>query len=517
MRKKGILLFVIGVLLLIPTIVLAASADVTTDFEGVITAKPGDIVAYDIKITTDELRPSKYKASLEYKEDILELKSITAKGDGWTSTSIGKNIALANTKGGTTGTTILATVTFKVKDNVPKQNVEIKLTNIEITTLDENDSENITKNISDKKVTLSIKSTDNSLKDLKVDGITIEEFKSDVYDYSLTVSSDTDKVELKATANNTNATFVDEYGSRDVELNYGENEVLVKVKAESGEIQVYKLIITREDDRNTNNSLKEVIVNSGKIKVELSKNKVDYVIKTYKLKELEVDAVAVDSKAKVDVKIPEEIIVGENVVLITVTSENGEEKKYTFTFENSDTTIDTKIKTLYIKGYEIEFDKNTMVYDVVFNKKYKNGLDIKVVTVSGDDLVEYKMYYNGHEITDDTKIKLAPGDKYEIKVIPVGMEEGNESDSTTYTITIAKDTRVSFFLVLEVFIAIILVILIIIQIVKRNKRRKNNKKDEKKVQSKDKTISSREVEKEIAKTKVLSTSELNKINNNNQE
>ena len=509
MKKKGILLL-IGILFIIPTIVFAAKASVTTDFEGVITAKPGDIVAYDIKITTDELKPTKYKANLEYNKDVVEFKSITQKGEGWSSISSENSIELNNSKGASSGTIVVATITFKVKDDIPKQNTEIKLTNIQITTLDDEKSESIT-NLDDKKVTLSIKSTDNKLKDLKVDGITLEEFKEDVFEYELEVSSEEDKIEIKATPNNVNATFVEGYGPRTVDVNYGENEFLIKVKSESGEIQVYKISIKREDDRNTNNSLKEVIINSGKIKLSLSKNQVDYEVKTYKLKELEVDAVAVDPKAKVEVKLPEEIIVGDNIVVISVTSESGEEKLYTITFSNSDTEIDTKIKTLYIKEHDIDFDKNTMVYEVVFNKKFKKGLDIRVVPVSGDDLVNYQIYYNGNLLTEDTKVNLKAGDKYEIKVIPIGMEEGNESETSTYTITIVKDTRISFYLVLEAFIALILVILIIVQIVKRNKIKKSKTKKEI-----EKTVSDKKVKTEIEKTKVMTEEEINKINDNKE-
>lgn len=512
MKKRGILVFLLS-LLLLPMVVFAAKQEVSTDFEGVITANPGEVVAYDIKVTTTELKPSKYSAQLVYNEDLLELKSVSVKGEGWNSISDSKKIELTNKKGGSTGTTILATVSFKVKEKIEKQNIEIKLTEIKVTTLDEKNTENIT-SLNDKKVTLGVKSTDNSLKDLKVDGITIEGFKKDVYEYELTFDADVETVDIKATLNEPNASFVEEYGAREVALEYGENEVLIKVKSESGAIQVYKIIITREDNRNTNNNLKEVIINSGKIKLELSKNKVDYTVKTYKLKDLEVEAIPVDEKAEVEVELPEEIVVGDNVVIITVTSENGEEKVYTINFENSDTTIDTKIKTLYIKGYELDFDKNTMVYEVVFNKKFKKGLDIKVVPVSGDDLVQYTIYYNGDEITDDTKIELKPGDKYEIKVVPIGLEEGEESDSKTYTITIVKDTRVSFFLVLELFIIFILVILIIVQLVKRKKN-----KNKKTLPSKDKKekVEDTKVKQEIDKTKVMNTEELEKINNSNEE
>lgn len=510
-KNKGLFLFLVGLLMFLPIGVFAQSP--TTELTGVLYAKPGETVAYDIKITSsDDVKASKYVATLDYDKDILELKSVSSKS--WSGSNSGNNLSFTY-KDGVTGTSTIATVTFKIKNTVPKQTTIISLKDIKVTTIGEDDTQSIVtiaENASHK-VSLAIKSTDNTLKDLKLDGKTIDKFKSSTFEYEIEVPSDTDKIELKATPNNANATFVDDFGNRKLELKYGENEVLVKVKSESGEIQVYKLLITREDDRNTNNNLKEVIINSGKIKLELSKNKVNYTVKTYKLKTLEVDAVAVDSKAKVDVKIPEEIIVGDNVVTITVTSENGEEKVYTINFENSDKTIDTKIKTLYIKGYNIEFDKNTMVYDIVLNRKYKSGLDFRIVTVSGTDLVEYKIYYNGEEIKSNAKLELKPGDKYEIKVIPIGMEEGEEADSTIYTINILKDKRVSFYFVLELFIIIVLIILIIIQIIKRNKQRKN--KEEKSAKEKNKMTE--ESLEEVSKTKVLSTQELDKINNKSKE
>lgn len=511
-KKKGIILFLISLLLMVPTIVFAAKP--TTELTGVLYAKPGDTVAYDIKITSpDEVRASEYKATLNYDENILEFKSITAKS--WSGIGDASIIDFSY-KNGVTGTSNIATITFKVKDNVPKQTTIISLKDIKITTLDENDDQSIVSlsEESTHKISLAIKSTDNTLKDLKVDGTKIKEFKKDVFEYELEVSSDSDSIEIKATPNNANATFVEGFGNRKVDINYGENEVLVKVKSESGEIQVYKINVIREDDRNTNNNLKEVIINSGKIKLELSKTKVNYTIKTYKLKSLEVDAVAVDSKAKVEVKVPEKIIVGDNIVTIIVTSENGEKKVYTLTFENSDKTIDTKLKTLYIKEHNIDFDKNTMVYEIVYNKKYKNGLNIRAVPAAGDELVEYKLFYNGNQITDDTNIELKIGDKYEIKVSPIGMEEGDESDSTTYTITIVKDKRVSFFLVLEILITLVLIVLIVIQIVKRNKMRKNN---EVMGEKEEKVISEKKAKEEVDKTKIISQEELNKINKEDKE
>ncbi len=519
--KKGLKKLLLTFIVFLFPIIVWASPNVTTEITGSSNGKPGDTIAYDIKIVVpSELKASNYTANIEYNKDILELKAVTAKD--WTGSSNSDKLVFEYEEG-ITGTSTIATVTFKIKDNVPKQTTIISLKDISITVIDEDESSSIVSGFDETspslRASLTIKSTDNTLKSIAIDGENIKDFKSDVTDYKLTVTADKSEVELKATPNNANATFQDGFGNRKISLDYGENEVLIKVQSEIGEVKTYKLIITREDDRNTNNNLKEVIINSGKIKINLSNNRVDYVIQTYKLKSLEIDAVAIDPNAKVTVQLPKEIIIGDNVAIITVTSESGEDKVYTITFQNSDEAIDTKIKTLYISGYKIDFDKNTMVYEVAYNKKYKKGLDIKVVTVASNDLVEHKIYYNGQLITDDINIDLKVGDTYEIVVTPLGMEEGDESEATVYTIEIVKDKRISFYFLLELLILVILVILIIIQVVRRNK----NKKEDKKIVTKEKSNPSLNKEKdkplkeETEKTMIVDTQELIKMEQENKK
>jgi len=498
MKKiSKVLLSFITMVMLLPIIVFAKD-DIEIDFDGVQYAKPGDIVAYDIKMEiVDSVTVTGFKANIEYDSTILEYQDSVVKEDsGWkkeVNDTTNFNFSIAD---GINGTTTVATVSFKIKGEATKQTTKLILKDIEVITVDEAGDPGYKHISSTEEVQLSIKSTDNTLKDLKVDGMTLEDFKSDVLEYKLIVDSDVEKLEIKAMLNDNTAKFVEEFGNREVDIEYGDNEFLVKVQSESGDIKVYKITITKEDDRNTNNNLKEVIINSGKIKLTLSKTKVDYVVKTYKLKELEVEAFPVDSKATVKVEVPEEIVVGNNIVVITVTSETGEEKLYSITFENSDTSIDTKLNTLYIKGFDIDFDKNAMVYDIVYNKKYKNGLEIKPVPVSGDDLVEYVIYYNGTRLDEVDNIKLKVGDKYEIEVNPLGMEEGDESETSVYTINIVRDTRISFYLVLEVLIAIILSILITVQIFKK---RRNDRRKEKIKMKKQKKVSDKKLEEEVNK------------------
>ena len=137
------------------------------------------------------------------------------------------------------------------------------------------------------------------------------------------------------------------------------------------------------------------------------------------------------------------------------------------TFINSDQEIDTKLKNLSIKGQQINFDQNKLDYELVFDKSMKDGIKIYATALSQDAKIDI----SGNE---DLKV----GSKIKIRV---SAEDGSE---TIYTITMIKDKRINFFMILELLIIVVLIVLIIIQIVKRKKTKKgknaNDEKQEKK-------------------------------------
>ena len=101
--------------------------------------------------------------------------------------------------------------------------------------------------------------TINTLSALSITNSTLSPtFSQTNINYTAKVKSDVEKITITATLSSPKSSFVSGYGSRDVKLEYGTNKVLVKVLSESQKERVYTIVITREDDRSTNNFLKEL-------------------------------------------------------------------------------------------------------------------------------------------------------------------------------------------------------------------------------------------------------------------
>lgn len=448
------------VLFFLPKDVLAL---VTQSLEGVELASPGETISYDIKVTSTDT-VVKYATNLVFDSSVLELVSVSSQNNWKGANSISTSpLSLEFTHSGVSGSSVIATVTFKVKTDASKVSANLTLqqanATVQVLGSDGSESESIL-TITEATKKFAIKSTDNYLKDLTVNGKTVNNFKSTTYTYVMQVESDVNVAKIVATANHTGATFTKGFASRDVDLEYGENEVLVKVVSEAGEERVYTILITRVDNRESNNYLKNIIINGGKIKIDFNRNIDTYRIKTYGLETISVDATCEDAKATVEVLIPDPLIIGENTITIKAISESKVERVYTIIIDNTDERVDTSLKNLAIEGYNIEFDKKVLDYEIRYEDKYKDGLEIKKnSTLSTDDGV-----YIDESLLDQTNKDLKVGSVVKIRVY---YDEENE---TIYTITLVRDTRINFFMILGCIILVILVPIALSLFIKRRKR-----------------------------------------------
>lgn len=447
-RGKFLIGLLLSVLLLIPFKVSASS---TVALGGNSSIGPGSTVVYDIQIASTE-SVNKFKTELTYDSTVMELVSIVNKQ--WQGNNkIGSSPrTLEFTSNGITGYSTVASLTFKVKTGTTKNSTTLKLSGSTLSVDSESiiSAQEFIKNI-------NINSTDATLSALKINDKSVSGFRSKTYNYNMIVDSTVDTVNIKATTTNNNATFVTNYGPREINLQYGDNKIEVRVQAESGDINIYTINITREDTRTSNNYLKDIIINGGKIPIEFDKLVLDYTIKTYKIETLDIEAIPDDSNSKVAINKPNQIVIGENIVKIIVKSENGKIQTYTLTIINSDTQIDTKLKNLSIKGQTIDFDPSKLEYEIVYDKDMRNGIKIYATTISKDAQIEII----GNE-------DLKAGSEIKIRVYA---EDGSE---TVYVITLTQDSRINFFMILEIIIIIVLIILIIIQIIKRKKKKELN-------------------------------------------
>ena len=420
----------------------------------------------DFTIEIDsESNATAFEATLKYDTDVLELISIL-KEDAWTGDNSVENTGnstLKFTNPGLIGESSVVTLRFKVKSfEKDITTISIESIKLSVTSDDESDTDTILPH-DDIKHDVMIKSDDNTLKNIKIDGKSISGFKSDVYEYTLEVDALSDSVKLEAILNNEQkAAFVEEFGSRNVSLNYGENIVEIKVKSESEKVLIYKLIIIRKDDRLVNNDLKSIILNGGKLKIDFNKNILSYTIKSYKLETIDIVVETDDITSTYEIDAPSKLIIGDNKIKITVTSQTGESKDYNLLIVNSEVPTDSRLKNLSVKGINIGFNADKYDYVIRYDKSYKDGVKIYNTTISND--VETKIIGN-QNIKEGSVVKII-----------VTALDG--SSSSEYTITFEKDKRINFFLILDIIIGIVLVALICVQLKKRNKRKKIRKKKE---------------------------------------
>lgn len=456
--KVGAIAFILG--LLWPGLVMALDSN---SLDGPDLTSPSQTVTYDIKINA-ESTIDQYSATLTYETDVLEFIGIENKNNWRGSNSITSSSPIDlkfNHDNGVTGETVVATLKFNVKSNVTKMNTLVTLTGSTVT--QEAHMINSLEKFSKK---VAIKSTDNTLRDLKLNGKTVINFSPKTYSYSVQVAAETTTANIDATLNSKTATFVDKFGSRAIPLEYGENVIEVKVLSASLAEKTYVINVTRLDNRGTNNDLKSLILNSGKVNLNFDKDVLEYNIKTHKLTGIDVDAVSADSKATIKIDKPDELVIGENIIDVVVTSEDGKDKTYKIVLNNVDYDIDTSLKNIELFGYDDKFDFDSEIFDyeIRYKKKYKDSLVIKPVLNTIDEDIKID-----EPLLEKTSSSIESGDVVQIRVY------ANNGTESMYTITFIEDARINFFFLLFFGIFVILLVIFIKMLISHKKDKKKKK------------------------------------------
>lgn len=273
-------------------------------------------------------------------------------------------------------------------------------------------------------------SSNNNLKNLSISGTDLEYKKSQTV-YKVVYSADSDTAKIYATLDDENAKFVDGFGPRTVTLGYGDNEVLVKVQAEDGDIKVYTINIFRKDNRSDNNYLNNIVVNGEALNFD--KEKLTYSFSVpYSVSKLDVRVSTVDSKAKATIMGHENLVVGDNRVLISVTAENGESEHYILNVyrsnsENIPLSSNTLLALLKVEGYNLKFDSYTVDYKLTV--KDDSPLNIKAlaedekstVKIVGNDEIKNNDVIEIRVIAEDGSLEV-----YKINIVIEGMLKVNK-------------------------------------------------------------------------------------------
>ena len=269
------------------------------------------------------------------------------------------------------------------------------------------------------------KSTNANLSDLEVTGETLSpDFDKDTLSYTVTVDSDTDKATIVATAEDSRSTVT---GTGEKDLNYGSNPFEIKVKAEDGTEKVYTVTIERELSSDVKLSDLKV---DGETIPGFDPDVPSYTLPDVgnDVESITIDATPENDEATVEVVgadsngvVPLEV--GENVITVKVTAQDGSVGTYTITV-NREADDNNDLKSLEVEGYDITptFDPDTTEYTLEVPE------DVDSITVNAEPDADTAT------VEGTGSHDLQPGEN--TITVTVTAEDGTEK---TYTIKVTKE------------------------------------------------------------------------------
>lgn len=288
-------------------------------------------------------------------------------------------------------------------------------------------------------------------------------FSKDILNYNVEVPNNVESLTITATLEDKKAEFVAGYGSRTVNLNLGENIVLIRSQAEKGNTKTYTIKINR-DYKGSNNYLKNISLSKGSINFD--KDVFEYKVNVdYNTNEMFVSAIAEESTSTVEVIGNKDLTVGENIYLIKVVAENKSERIYKVIVNRLEEGIvlsnNNYLANLSIKGHSIAFTKDKQEYNITLTNE--KSLDIKYEVEDEKSFVKIE----GNENLQNNSV---------IKII-VTSEDGS---IRTYKLNILKETSFNYInIILPLIILLMIIIIVIIIIIKKkNKNKDVNPKNE---------------------------------------
>lgn len=400
MKRKILFMFI---MLLFPLIVNANeySSNIICNTTNV---KIRDEITCTLALTTDEEIDS-YNEELNYDIVNLKLESVTGLND-WESRS-NNNIYLSRKEKIELNKTKIATLTFKVTGYPETGFLEISIGNTSYKEI--------------KKAKINVVSENNRLSSLSIKGQTFE-FDPNKNEYELSVN--TNKVTVLATLEDQKASFVENYGPRDITLNYGKNTININVKAENGKINVYSIVVNRLDSRNSNNNLKTLSVEGFKIDPEFNKDKLDYkvIIEKENIEEIEVKATLEDQKASfVFANRPKiyKLNEKETKIEVIVKAENGDTKTYTILVTKKVAGL-ANLKSLKLSTGLIEFNENK--YEYSFN--VSNEID--------------ELQIEAEPKKSDSKVEIIKEEKLKVGKNIIKINVTNQDETNTYILNVNR-------------------------------------------------------------------------------
>ena len=219
------------------------------------------------------------------------------------------------------------------------------------------------------------RSSVNTLKSLILSNGSIE-FKPEQNEYDLEVGYEVDKITINSELANTKSSYVKDFGNREVNLEVGKNEVLIKVLSEKGTENIYTLNITRKEATNTCD-IKDIKISGYKFAFDSTKTNYSLTIAP-EITSIDINVTLINEESSYKI-IGNENLENGSQITIKVTDKNNKEKDYTINIVKDLTIIEkqknknTIIIFSTIIGIGVVATAAALIY--LNNKKKKTQLE----------------------------------------------------------------------------------------------------------------------------------------------
>lgn len=249
---------------------------------------------------------------------------------------------------------------------------------------------------------------------------------------------------------------------------YVSSDYLTKTKPKVEETENKDDGKEKEEEKSTNKNLSSLKVTPSGLTPEFDANTTQYTMTVgSNIDKLDIEAIAEDEKAKVEITGNEELKLGDNIIKIAVTAEDGTVRTYMITVTKEE-TVQFGLSELSIEGITLTPEFSTGVYEYTANTDNKELKELNITTKASDEDAKIEIIGNSDfkEGENVITILVSQGEEtvtYQIKlnIVDTPVETPQENNNMIYYIGGA-------------ILAVIILVIIIVVV----KKRKSGTRDE---------------------------------------
>ena len=250
------------------------------------------------------------------------------------------------------------------------------------------------------------RSKENGLKNIIVSNTSMV-FDPNKLRYDLEVDKEIDKLTVTSSLIDPRSQYIEGSSSINKTLVFGNNVVVIKTKAENGDIKEYIINIVRNDGKSSVNSLSTLSVIGFEKEFNFTPETLNYSFKVSSIvKEVELKSTMTSTKSTYVEKFGNRKVslnVGLNKVEIKVKSEKDVIKTYTLNITREDPKDSTSIKSFKVDVEEFKFDPKILEYEFeVSNLLEKLKIDI----VTEENTTKVNITGNDKLVVGENNIKI---------------------------------------------------------------------------------------------------------------